>query len=334
MDTSASKITTMGILAGEAYADEGQTYFQDKYDEITHQKIDQYINANGEQYKIIDHTDNYTWTTLGFEALLLEKTDAQGNSTYVVAFRGTEPASWLDWFNDIEVGISDFSTQYLAALKFVNNALARDDISKDNLVLTGHSLGGMLVQQVGATLGMDGYAFNPYGMDRMMQALFSDKSLVDVALYKMMQSVGLTSTEAAWAKDHILNVSYNDFGLLNGDILSNALTKYTSGFVGSYLPIYGADGNDTFNVLTDNNFIDGGSGNDTISTRNYATITTGSGADKVTAGDHATVTNLSGDDNIKTGDYANITGSMWDETISVGSDFLHVKKINLTRGVA
>ncbi|MBU0633259.1 hypothetical protein KKA17_11535, partial [bacterium] len=98
--------------------------------------------------------------------------------------------------------------------------------------------------------------------------------------------------------------------------------------------LYGGDGNDTFNANNDGNVIDGGSGADTITVGNDATIETGSGADTVTAGEYATVTNKSGSDSITTGDNANITGSMWAENISVGSNSLHVEQINQIREVA
>ncbi len=219
-------ITIMGIISDEVY---NSDYFTLKEDGTLVKDV-----IEGTTYKVINHTPDATAT--GFQALLLES-----GGEYVIAFRGTEPLSALDWFNNAQVGFNDFSTQYQAALDFVNEAYKIDGV-EGHLTLTGHSLGGMLTQQVGAKLHIDGYAFNPYGMDRMMMAL-SDKALLDVALYRMMTSAGLTSAEAKWAEDHILNVSYNDFGLLNGDILSNALTKLTSGFLGSYVPIYGADEN-------------------------------------------------------------------------------------------
>jgi len=41
-------------------------------------------------------------------------------------------------------------------------------ISKDNLTLTRHSLGGILTQAVGAVHEIEGVAFNPYGVDRLL----------------------------------------------------------------------------------------------------------------------------------------------------------------------
>jgi hypothetical protein len=231
MDTSAKTITTMGIISNEVYnTTPGKDYFSTYPDDMV---------VNGTTYKVIDHTDDSSWLTFGFEALLLQK---EGTNEYVVAFRGTEPASALDWINDILVETSNINIQYSAALAFVQKALKNSNININNLTLTGHSLGGMLTQQVGGALGIEGYAFNPFGMENLLTYLPGGNLAASIAtaLYNMMSSVGLGSVEVAWAKDHILNVSYNDFGLLNGDPLSNFASEFTShDFLGTYLPVFG-----------------------------------------------------------------------------------------------
>ena len=222
-------ITTMGIISKEVYDDGGRNYFIDEFNVDGTKKIK---TIEGTTYKVIAHTD----TTTDMQALLLES-----GGQYVIAFRGT--ASWVDVLVDGVIGLDNINAQYDDAVAFVQQALDRPEIDENNLILTGHSLGGILTQQVGATFHLEGYAFNPYGVDRLLSMMPNSPldPLLEVAIYNIMSSVGLGSTEATWAKDHILNISYNDFGFLNGDILSNFATELTSGHLGAYLPIYGAD---------------------------------------------------------------------------------------------
>ncbi|SUW85486.1 type I secretion target GGXGXDXXX repeat-containing protein [Campylobacter hominis] len=54
-----------------------------------------------------------------------------------------------------------------------------------------------------------------------------------------MSAVGLTKANAQWAYEHIYNISYQDEGALNGDILSNLLTELSSNHLGHFIPILG-----------------------------------------------------------------------------------------------
>ncbi|ABS51862.1 type I secretion target GGXGXDXXX repeat-containing protein [Campylobacter hominis] len=58
-------------------------------------------------------------------------------------------------------------------------------------------------------------------------------------LEKVMSAVGLTKANAQWAYEHIYNISYQDEGALNGDILSNLLTELSSNHLGHFIPILG-----------------------------------------------------------------------------------------------
>ena len=233
-------ITEMGLLSQMVYLEFGKDpLIKNKfihsftYDDVTYNL--------GTTYKVIDHT--FDMSLSGFQALLLQDITT---GKYIVAFRGTEPTSVFDWVNDILVGTTNINIQYTAALNFVKEILDNKtdayEITTQNLTLTGHSLGGMLTQQVGATLHLEGYAYNPYGMENLLTHLPGNNvpALIAEALYNMMSSVNLGSAEVAWAKNHILNVSYNDFGFLNGDPLSNFASQFTShNFLGAYLPIVG-----------------------------------------------------------------------------------------------
>lgn len=223
-------ITEMGLLSQMAYLSFGSDLVEGQsYNKFTDDGTIYYLDKT---YKVIDYTN----TSSDMQALLLES-----GGQYVIAFRGT--AGWADAVVDGIIGLDNINQQYNDAVAFVNEALDRPEINESNLILTGHSLGGILTQQVGATQGLTGYAFNPYGVDRLLSMKPNDSldALLAVALYNIMKLSGLGAPEAAWAKDHILNVSYSDFGLLNGDILSNLATELTSGHLGAYIRIYGED---------------------------------------------------------------------------------------------
>lgn len=227
MNTLENTITTMGLLSKEAY-------------NVGNFQIGAEITANNQTYKVID----YVSTASDFQALLLQ--DKSGK--FVMAFRGTEQHSISDWLNDVSIGFKNINEQYNDAKEFLEKAIKDYGVTIDNLTLTGHSLGGILTQQVGATYGIKGYAFNPYGTDRLLSLPESPfDGITSNFLYglltslaeKVMSAVGLTKANAQWAYEHIYNISYQDDGLLNGDILSNLATELSSNHLGHFIPILG-----------------------------------------------------------------------------------------------
>lgn len=220
MNTLENTITTMGLLSKEAY-------------NVGNFQIGAEITANNQTYKVID----YVSTASDFQALLLQ--DESGK--FVMAFRGTERDSTLDWLNNAGIGLANINEQYNDAKEFLEKAMKDYGVTIDNLTLTGHSLGGILTQQVGATYGIKGYAFNPYGTDRLLSlpSSLSTGIASNILLEKVMSAVGLTKANAQWAYEHIYNISYQDEGALNGDILSNLLTELSSNHLGHFIPILG-----------------------------------------------------------------------------------------------
>ena len=227
MNTLENTITTMGLLSKEAY-------------NVGNFQIGAEITANNQTYKVID----YVSTASDFQALLLQ--DESGK--FVMAFRGTERDSTLDWLNNAGIGLANINEQYNDAKEFLEKAMKDYGVTIDNLTLTGHSLGGILTQQVGATYGIKGYAFNPYGTDRLLslpQSPFDGITsnflygLLTSLAEKVMSAVGLTKANVQWAYEHIYNISYQDEGLLNGDILSNLATELSSNHLGHFIPILG-----------------------------------------------------------------------------------------------
>ena len=218
MNTLENTITTMGLLSKEAY-------------NVGNFQIGAEITANNQTYKVID----YVSTASDFQALLLQ--DESGK--FVMAFRGT--TNNADWLNNVGIGFKNINEQYNDAKEFLEKAIKDYGVTIDNLTLTGHSLGGILTQQVGATYGIKGYAFNPYGTDRLLSlpSSLSTGIASNILLEKVMSAVGLTKANAQWAYEHIYNISYQDEGLLNGDILSNLATELSSNHLGHFIPILG-----------------------------------------------------------------------------------------------
>ena len=157
--------------------------------------------------------DSQSTPNTDFQGLLLQE---EGTNNYVVAFRGT--SSFTDGLVDLVIA-GHYNAQFLDAVNFVSNALARDGIDKNNLTLTGHSLGGILTQQVGANFGLAGYAYNPLGAN----ALTHYPLPITPNILQLILSAG-----GGGSADHIVNVSYQDDGKLNGDILSNLATELRS----------------------------------------------------------------------------------------------------------
>ena len=235
MNTLEQNITEFGLLAEMAYLN-----LQDNIGS----EINKFVNKKGiertlsKKYKIVD----YVSTASDFQALLLQ--DESGK--FVMAFRGT--TNILDWLNNAGIGLANINKQYNDAKEFLEKAMTEHGVTIDNLTLTGHSLGGILTQQVGATYGIKGYAFNPYGTDRLLslpQSPFDGITsnflygLLTSLAEKVMSAVGLTKANAQWAYEHIYNISYQDEGLLNGDILSNFATELSSNHLGHFIPILG-----------------------------------------------------------------------------------------------
>ncbi|MDO9267188.1 MAG: hypothetical protein Q7U00_08925, partial [Sulfurimonas sp.] len=203
-------ITDMGILSNEVY-DVRNKYFTFNNDGTrVESKI---ITANG-TYTIIDSAN----TATSMQALLLKAPDG----SFVIAFRGTQ--EFGDVITDLLIGVSSlftgtitaFNAQRPDAMAFVQKALNNQkyNITASNLTLTGHSLGGILAQSLASVNGYDAYTFNALGTS------------------------GLTRFEGA-SGQNILNLSYTDGGILNGDPLSNALTFLGNQQVGAVLPMIG-----------------------------------------------------------------------------------------------
>ncbi len=237
MSDEKRMIMDMGILSDIAYSEYGGTFI----------KIGEEISANEDSslalnsiYTVIDHTEEDV--SFDMQAILLRD---NSENKYIIAFRGT--AGGWDIAVDALHGLFSFNPQVTAARDFVIRMMTEHSISPEQLTLTGHSLGGILTQAVGADLGIKGYAYNPYGAELLNKLGNTPLPLRLYSLYgNMLQVFGIGAPNAQWAEDNLVTVSFEDEGLINGDPLSNMATdfsKFVAGndHYGAFLPIIGID---------------------------------------------------------------------------------------------
>jgi hypothetical protein len=222
----SSKINNGKLLSDKEYED--LTGIQpDRIEEII-QLLD--------KYEIVKFASDDKTLESDFQGMLLKD---KVSGEYIVSFRGT--AGLTDAFVDIAAGILNINAQYNDAKSFVKNILKELKLSENDLTLTGHSLGGILTQQVGATLGIKGYAYNPWGASTLSTYPVGTPFQMTL-MERIFGVVGITDPEIInFAKENILNVSLQDAGLINGDILSNFLTGIISEHLGEFLPLFYKD---------------------------------------------------------------------------------------------
>lgn len=199
-----------------------------------------------DKYDIKEFSSDDGFFSSDFQGMLLQNKET---GQFVIAFRGT--AGEKDVL--IDAGIAgNHNFQYNEALKFTKDCMEKYDIKEENLKLTGHSLGGILVQMVGSELKIPGYAFNPLGSQNLVHPLFPKA-------YRLLEQIGLySSNESKFANENIVNISYQDTGLLKGDILSNLATNViNSKHMGQVINIFGNNlGLDAHSIIPTNNLLD------------------------------------------------------------------------------
>lgn len=94
----------------------------------------------------------------GFQANIYR--DADGR--YVLAFAGTDPKSVSDWGANAQQGLGGLSSQHLQAIALAQHLAAA--VGSDNMVLTGHSLGGGLASTASVATGVPAVTFNAAGV--------------------------------------------------------------------------------------------------------------------------------------------------------------------------
>ncbi|MEW1953524.1 WXG100 family type VII secretion target [Terrabacter sp. NPDC080008] len=94
----------------------------------------------------------------GFAATVYR--DAQGH--YVLAFQGTDPSSLDDWGANLQQGVGLFSSQHVQAITLAQRLSAV--VGSENMVLTGHSLGGGLASTASVATDVPAVTFNAAGV--------------------------------------------------------------------------------------------------------------------------------------------------------------------------
>lgn len=199
------------------------------------------------KYSIVDFVDKKS----GLQAMCFKCEDGK----YVISFRGTEFDKKEDKGTDINIGVRNINPQFKDAQMFIDKIVER--IIKDNggkiskeqakelLSLTGHSLGGIHVQQAGMKNHIKGVAFNPYGANKLLNTSGPSEHCVTIGVGRFNKKHCVTrakplsdssknlapSVDEKWAKENIYTISHVN------DILSNGMTNKTSMHIGMVIPI-------------------------------------------------------------------------------------------------
>lgn len=189
-----------------------------------------------DKYTIIDFTSDDGYFSSDFQAMLFKN---NSTSKYVIAFRGT--SSTKDGMVDAAIAniFGAHNYQENEAVAFIEDMKKKYGISDSNLILTGHSLGGILSQTLGVKLKIQAFAYNPLGTSSLIYggSSFSYNMLVEV-----LSRFNIIDFSDDWVNENILTISYNDVGNLNGDILSNIATKANgSKHLGMKIDLFGSD---------------------------------------------------------------------------------------------
>ena len=133
---------------------------------------DVYQFPDGKQWKVVDLQDD---SQTGFRAVALKPVD-RNDKRVIVAFSGSDEGK--DWGDNIKQGVGLSTAQYQEAVDFADKWKASDG---DNVILTGHSLGGGLASNASiktdlpattvnsAPLALDHLGINPFDALRITQ---------------------------------------------------------------------------------------------------------------------------------------------------------------------
>ena len=135
-------------------------------------KLEIYENINKDNNIEINILAHKKDADSGFQAILIEKTDASGNITKVITVAGTQ-FEFKDLAADYSIYKGDVpGLQYKAMTDFVTKLIAENKITKaDNITMVGTSLGGAITQMATATFTDiidSAYTFNSPGAANFM----------------------------------------------------------------------------------------------------------------------------------------------------------------------
>ena len=89
------------------------------------------------------------------------------NGKIVIAICGSNIISLKDIKNDVQMGLNRLPTQYTDAHEFYQEI--KRDFPNNEIIFTGHSLGGSLAQLMGNETGCETVTFNAYGVGNLLK---------------------------------------------------------------------------------------------------------------------------------------------------------------------
>lgn len=98
----------------------------------------------------------------------------------IYAFRGTNPKNIHDLGTDalLALGLKDVSSRFKNANKYTKKAIEK--YGKDNLVASGHSLGGSQALYINSKHGLETHAYNPFVEPKVNKASLLTKGIFNL----------------------------------------------------------------------------------------------------------------------------------------------------------
>jgi hypothetical protein len=202
--------------------------------DLVYDDLSSKVNQPGNTY---DDAGN-SYTTLAFYSdsttdlqMALLKTEDGRN---IIAFRGTEPDSWLDIGTDLDmyayIGQAGLAQQFTQAGVVLAQWINDYPLSSSNTTIVGHSLGGSLAQYFGANTGFETLTYNAYGMGSELNGGSYDNITNFVTISDPVSKLPMSSMAG---KIYMLQ----DGDLLDG--LGHGISNFTSeeSWVRGYTPI-------------------------------------------------------------------------------------------------
>lgn len=188
--------------------------------EILHQQhkkiLLNYFNYCLEKWKVF-YIDNRTAISKdtsgsGFYSIVFER-----DGKYVIAYRGSEKYPLEDAYKDfietdLVIGIGDIPRQFYEGYEVYTTLIEKYNINKEDIYITGHSLGGGIAQYVGLSSDKflnyipDIYTWNAVGINRKGIITLFEFFDLDEILFKYMD---LNKEEIEYFKT--FKISYLDF---------------------------------------------------------------------------------------------------------------------------
>ncbi|TAK74463.1 MAG: hypothetical protein EPO11_06845 [Gammaproteobacteria bacterium] len=143
-----------------------------------------YANGSNEGPSLPEGWERYAYCddiSTGYYGVCYKHLESDGSYSIVFAHRGTEKTSPVDLYNDWEVFKSSVPDQYQSAQRFVYDAIDLLKVTYNGATFrfyqTGHSLGGILADLVGADLKQPSSTYENPGSKTIIQNMINQGTL-------------------------------------------------------------------------------------------------------------------------------------------------------------